>query len=63
MPESLMRWAKLKRARIYFSGENIYTISKLPIGFDPETAALGELGNGKSMFSQAIWAFGLNVSF
>jgi len=63
MPQTLMRWAKLKRARIYFSGENIYTISKLPIGFDPETAALGELGNGKSMFSQAIWAFGLNVSF
>lgn len=63
MPQSLLNWAKLKRARVYFSGENIYTFSKLPTGFDPETAALGELGNGKSMFSQAIWAFGLNVSF
>jgi len=52
----------LKRVRIYFSGENIYTLSKLTPGFDPETATLGEWGVGKSMFSQAIWAFGLNVS-
>lgn len=54
---------KLKSARIYFSGENIYTLSSLKPGFDPETANLGEYGNGKGMFSQAIWAVGLNVSY
>lgn len=52
----------LKQSRIYFSGENIYTLTSLPAGFDPETATLGEYGNGKGMLSQAIWAFGLNVS-
>jgi len=54
---------KMKSARLYFSGENIYTLSSLTAGFDPETANLGENGNGKGMFSQAIWAFGLNLSF
>ena len=63
LPQTALNWLSLKRARFYFSGENIYTLTKLPVGFDPETAALGELGNGKSMFTQAIWAFGLNVTF
>lgn len=62
IPPLMLQKIGLKRARIYFSGENIYTLSKLPVGFDPETATLGELGNGKSMFSQAIWAFGMNIS-
>lgn len=62
VPTTLLTKIGLKRGRIFFSGENIYTLSKLPSGFDPETAVLGELGGGKSMFSQAIWAFGLNVS-
>lgn len=67
LPQSVLNWSGLRRARFYFSGENIFTLTKLPVGFDPETANLGtaqgEFGNGKSMFSQAIWAFGLNVSF
>lgn len=62
IPPLLLNRIGLKRARIYFSGENIYTWSKLPVGFDPETAMLGELGDGKSMFSQAIWGFGLNIT-
>lgn len=63
LPKSALDWVRLKHARLYFSGENIFTLTKLPVGFDPETAVLGEFGNGKSMFTQAIWAFGLNVSF
>ena len=63
LPASVLQAIRLKRARLYFSGENIWTHTKLPVGFDPETAALGEFGAGKSMFTQAIWAFGLNVSF
>lgn len=63
IPAAVLRQIRLQRARLYFSGENIYTMSKLPVGFDPETASAGEFGDGKSMFAQAIWAFGLNVSF
>lgn len=62
IPPLMLQKIGLKRARIYFSGENIYTLSKLPSAFDPETAILGEFGNGKGMFSQAIWAFGINIS-
>ncbi|MCD2425107.1 TonB-dependent receptor [Niabella pedocola] len=63
LPKAALKWTRLKKARLYFSGENIYTLTKLPVGFDPETATLGGLGNGKNMFMQAIWAFGLNISF
>jgi len=62
IPPLMLQKIGLKRARIYFSGENIYTLSKLPSGFDPETAMLGQYGDGKGMFSQAIWAFGINIS-
>ncbi len=62
IPQSVLQTLRLKRVRVYFSGENIWTYTKLPVGFDPETASLGEYGAGKSMFTQAIWAFGLNVS-
>lgn len=63
LPQPVLSRLRLKRARLYFSGENIYTLTKLPVAFDPETATLGELGDGKNMFSQAIWSFGLNLSF
>ncbi|MFB2120786.1 TonB-dependent receptor [Parapedobacter sp. 2B3] len=61
-PPHVLAKIGLKHSRIYFSGENIYTLTSLPSGFDPETATLGQYGNGKGMLSQAIWAFGLNVS-
>ncbi len=62
LPQSALNWLHLKRTRFYFSGENIYTITSLPVGFDPEIATLGQYGNGKGMFVQAVWAFGLNIS-
>jgi hypothetical protein len=62
LPQSALNWVHLKRARLYFSGENIYTMTSLPVGFDPEIATLGQYGNGKGMFVQAVWALGLNIS-
>lgn len=63
LPKNIADKIGLKRTRLYFSGENILTWTKIPRGFDPETANVGELGNGKTIFSQAIWAGGINVSF
>lgn len=63
LPKTAINKIGLSRARLYFSGENIWTSSKIPVGFDPETANVGEFGNGKSIFSQAIWAMGVNISF
>lgn len=63
LPKAVIHKAGLERTRLYFSAENIMTLSGLPTGFDPETANLGKHGNGKSIFSQAVFSFGLNVSF
>ncbi len=56
------------RARIYFSGENLLTFSKLPKVFDPETAIAsdsregGYLTNGVIYPMNKIVSFGLNVT-
>lgn len=63
LPASFIHKIGLQKTRVYFSAENILTLTSLPIGFDPETADLGKYGNGKSIFSQAVFSFGLNVSF
>lgn len=63
LPKPLTTRIGLERLRLYVSAENIMTLTSLPNGFDPETANLGKYGNGKSIFSQAIFSFGLNVSF
>ncbi|MDR3059861.1 MAG: TonB-dependent receptor [Prevotella sp.] len=63
LPQSLLRKISVQDMRIYVSGENIWTKTSLFPGFDPETANMGELGNGKSMFTQSVYAVGLSVSF
>lgn len=63
IPQTVLKKVGLQKSRIYCSAENVLTLTKLPVGFDPETANLGKYGNGKSMFSLAVLSFGLNVSF
>lgn len=63
LPKTLVNKIGMERARIYFSAENILTFSSLPDGFDPETAQQGKYGSGKSIFSQAIYSGGVNISF
>jgi len=63
LPKSLLRNINVQDMRVYVSGENIWTKTSLSRGFDPETANMGQLGNGKSMFTQAVYAVGLSVSF
>lgn len=63
LPKTLIRKIGMERARIYFSAENILTFSNLPAGFDPETAMQGKYGSGKSIFSQAVYSGGVNISF
>lgn len=55
---------KLTNLRIFVSGENLWTLSSLPIGFDPETSIESAgWGAGKSHLAQAMFALGLNVGF
>ena len=63
IPKAIISKAGLERTRFYISAENIMTLTDLPKGFDPETADKGLYGSGKSIFTQAVFSFGLNVAF
>jgi len=57
------KWASrmhLSRARIFFSGENLFTFDHLPAGLDPEAS---DLGNGGIYPFLKKMSFGVNVSF
>jgi len=63
LPDALMHKARIQGLYIYFSGENLITLSSLPSHFDPENADLGVRGNGKSYFPQEAFTFGVNLKF
>ncbi len=63
LPEKLLHLVKLQNLYLYVTGENLWTITKMPEHFDPETANIGVRGNGKSYFSQAAFTVGMNVKF
>jgi TonB-linked SusC/RagA family outer membrane protein len=63
MPDGILRKLKLQNIYLYVSGENLATLTKMPDHFDPETANVGPLGNGKSYFSQSSITFGINLRF
>ncbi|WP_158617977.1 SusC/RagA family TonB-linked outer membrane protein [Chitinophaga lutea] len=63
LPKTWARKAGLQKTRLFLSGENLWTRTSITKGFDPETALLGEYGNGKNLFVQAVFAAGINVSF
>jgi TonB-linked SusC/RagA family outer membrane protein len=63
LPSNMLQKIKLARTRLFLSAENIMTLTALPRGFDPETAKLGDYGNGKNIFTQAVYSIGLNASF
>lgn len=62
LPTSLISRAGLSNCRIYFSCDNLFTITKLSSVFDPEGLG-GGWGSGKLYPLQRTFAFGVNVSF
>ncbi len=62
LPQSITMKAGISRARIYFSCDNLFTLTSLSRIFDPE-ALDGGWGIGKLYPLQRTFAFGLNVSF
>lgn len=63
LPAAFMEKIHLRQLYVYISGENLITLTKLPGHFDPETANVGNRGNGKSYFSQKAFTTGLNFKF
>lgn len=56
LPKSLMNKLSIQRARVFFSGENLFMITNFP-GLDPE------IGSGFSYPTMSQYAFGVNVTF
>jgi len=60
--QSWLKKAKLQSVRIFVSGENLLTITKLSKTMDPETAGIGAQGGTVYPLSRT-YACGLNVNF
>jgi len=64
LPKSLTMKAGIKNCRIYFSGENLFTTSKLKSDFlDPEEASAASDKKSNIYPWNKTFAFGLNLTF
>lgn len=62
MPSSLASKIKMQRVRVYFSGENLLTLTKLSPGIDP--IAIGsERGAGKTYGADRMLSLGLMLTY
>ena len=57
LPKVLTQKASIEKIRIYFTGENLFTISDTPDGLDPE------LDNPYTYPMQRSLSVGLNLTF
>lgn len=57
LPKSILSKIKMRQARIYFSGDNLFEITNLSKAFDPEG-----LSNGFLPLSRT-YSFGINIGF
>ena len=58
-PKSWCQVLKIPSARVYYSGQNLFTIKGMPKGMDPESPS----GRGGSYPQVKVNSFGVNVSF
>lgn len=67
LPGNLTRKAGLSNVRIFFSAENLFTVTGLPDGFDPETIYTGYGGStqnsNKGYPLQRTFSTGISVNF
>jgi hypothetical protein len=60
LPDRWIQKIKLNQARLFFSGENLFTFDHLPEGLDPEAS---DLGSGGIYPFLKKFSFGVNISF
>ncbi|MBS0027697.1 SusC/RagA family TonB-linked outer membrane protein [Chitinophaga hostae] len=67
LPAEWVHRSRFQSCRIYFSGENLFTIhsSSLPYWVDPEIPASNSYAGwvGRNYFQQASYSFGVNLGF
>lgn len=62
-PKAWMEKVKIQNLRVFFSGDNLFTITSLAKMFDPEATTAGEgYSNGKTYPLSTTISFGLNVT-
>ena len=61
LPKDITKSIRIKRARIFVTGENILTITNLADQFDPEATG-GPWGSGKTYPLSELYSVGVNVS-
>ncbi|HEX3006653.1 MAG TPA: TonB-dependent receptor, partial [Bacteroidales bacterium] len=62
IPQKWVNTLKIQNIRLYVSGENLITFTKLREVFDPETAGVGKRGGSNYPLSKT-YSFGLSVNF
>lgn len=64
LPDNTKLSKVFKKARLYVSGENLFTITKLKI-YDPEAigSSISEYGPGKTYPMYRVWSVGLELTF
>lgn len=62
LPNNVMERLNLSSVRLYISGENLFTFTKLPTGIDP-TAVSSSWGAGKTYGADRIISLGLKVTY
>lgn len=62
LPKSLLSKTPLENVRVWLSGENLFDISNVKDGYDPEAAAKMGTFNGVDIFASSL-SFGVDVTF
>jgi TonB-dependent starch-binding outer membrane protein SusC len=62
LPASVSKKAGMSNCRIFFTGNNLFTFSKLRAGYDPEVNN-GNAQSGRVYPVAAVYAFGLDLKF
>ncbi len=62
VPLALTQKARINKLRVYLSGENLLTFTKMSEIFDPEATG-GDWGNGKIYPLSKIYSFGMSLTF
>ncbi len=62
LPPSMLQKARLSRVRVYFSGQNLFSVNHFYKGWDPEMGMA--TGDGSQFYPlTTVYTFGINASF
>lgn len=62
LPKSLLAKTPLEKVRVWVAGENLFDISNVKDGYDPEAAAKMSTFGGVDIFASSV-SFGVDVTF